>query len=93
MSGSSSARFISTPMRRIRSPAAPAPRAATRRRAAEQRDELAPFHRPSTPVLPNERNSTTGDCCTARFRASSMSVHSGAVSCSPGTVKTEMDIG
>ena len=37
------------------SPAAPAPRAATRRRAADQRDELAPFHRPMPPVLPTER--------------------------------------
>ena len=40
-----------------------------RRHAAEQRDELAPFHCPVSPVLPNERNSTPRYCCAAGFRS------------------------
>src|SRR5262249_31756190 len=34
-------------------------------RAAEERDELAPFHRPVPPVLPTERiaHIGTADCC------------------------------
>src|SRR5262249_2531025 len=42
-----------------------------RGRAAEQRDELAPFHCPVSPVLPTERiahPSTAGDCCAAEFQ-------------------------
>jgi hypothetical protein len=44
----------------------------SRRRAAEQRDELAPFHCPMPPVLPIKRIahlSKQGDCCTAGVRA------------------------
>jgi hypothetical protein len=43
----------------------PSPRAAKNRRAAEQRDELAPFHCPMSPVLPPERiaHLGTADCC------------------------------
>src|SRR5262249_50276964 len=35
-------------------------------RAAEQRDELAPFHRPMPPVLPTER--IAQHCCAAGFQ-------------------------
>jgi hypothetical protein len=41
------------------------------RRAAEQRDELAPFHCAVPPVLPTERIAhlhIAGDCCVAGFR-------------------------
>jgi hypothetical protein len=39
-------------------------------RAAEQRDEVAPFHCPMSPVLPTEKIAhldTAGDCCVAGF--------------------------
>src|SRR5262249_53203705 len=39
-----------------------------RRRAAEERDELAPFHCPIPPVLPNERNSTPRAAALRDFR-------------------------
>jgi hypothetical protein len=42
-----------------------------RRRAADERYELAPFHCPMPPVLPTERIAhpcTAGDCCAAGFR-------------------------
>ena len=38
------------------------------RRAGEKRDEIAPFHCPVPPVLPNERNSTPRYCCAAGFQ-------------------------
>src|SRR5262245_39927369 len=37
------------------------------RRAADQRDELAPFHCPMPPVLPKERNSTHGAAALRDF--------------------------
>src|SRR6266566_621773 len=41
-----------------------------RRRAAEHRDELAPFHCPMPPVLPTERIAhRSRDCCAAGFRS------------------------
>src|SRR5262249_20843157 len=39
-----------------------------RRRAAEQRYELAPFHCPIAPVLPSERNSTPRAAALRDFR-------------------------
>jgi hypothetical protein len=36
--------------------------------AAEKCDEVAPFHCPVPPVLPNERNSTPRHCCAAGFQ-------------------------
>jgi hypothetical protein len=41
-------------------------------RAADERDEFAPFHCPMPPVLPTERIahlSTAGDCCAAGFQS------------------------
>ena len=43
-----------------------------RRRTAEQRDELAPFHCRMPPVLPTERIAhlgAAGDCCAAGFQS------------------------
>jgi hypothetical protein len=41
-----------------------------RRRAAEQCDELAPFHCPMPPVLPTERIAhLSRDCCAAGFQS------------------------
>ena len=42
-------------MRRIRSGCCARAAIGQRRRAAQQRDELAPFHYPMSPVLPAER--------------------------------------
>ena len=44
-------------------------------RAAEQRDEVAPFHCPVPPVLPNERNSTPRYCCAAGFQSGLFQPH------------------
>jgi hypothetical protein len=64
-----SRRFTRSPRRRSRA----APAGSCRRRAADERDELAPFHCPMPPVLPTERIAhlnTAGDCCAAGFRSS-----------------------
>ena len=42
--------------------------------AAQQRDELAPFHWPASPVLPNKKNSTQG----AAAQAHQLSIRSAA---------------
>jgi hypothetical protein len=60
------------PIRRTRSAALRAPSGPGGRRAAGQRDALAPFHCPVPPVLPTEsvaHLSTAGDCCAAGFQS------------------------